>query len=72
MNAGRSKRGVSRFRGVSIYHGRGGWTTWRARLTVNGKELVRYSRTEEGAAMLYNEMATKHFGSYARLNEVPR
>jgi len=42
-----------------------------ARLTINGKNLYfGLHETPEEAAKAYNEAAIKHFGSFARLNNV--
>ena len=64
-NSGRSRPGISKFKGVS-------WCSrdqhWRAKLEKNGHSYARYSIDEETAAHLYNEMALLHFGKYARIN----
>lgn len=43
---------------------------WVAELKIGRKRLRHYAQTAKEAARLYNDMASKHFGKYARLNEV--
>ena len=43
---------------------------WCARLTVNGKRLYAYRRSEIVAALAYNDMARQHFGEFAWLNTI--
>lgn len=58
----------SRYRGVSISHGK----TWRAAININGRSVkLGTFHTEEEAALAYNEAAIKHHGDKARLNVVP-
>jgi hypothetical protein len=60
----RIKGGSSRFKGVSF-------NGWAAHIRVDGKlkHLGRFA-TEEEAARAYNEAAIRHFGEFARLNEL--
>jgi hypothetical protein len=42
---------------------------WRAEIELPGrKRLIRYAKTEEQAAELYNALARDHFGEFARPN----
>lgn len=53
-------KGIARTRGCS---------TWRARITVDGQYIEQSGfQTPEAAAKAYDEMATKYFGEFARLN----
>lgn len=77
MNTGRSRAGVSKYRGVGFYldkratsPGKHGGGRWVAKLSLRGKTLSRYADSEKEAARLYNEMALEHFGTYARLNDL--
>lgn len=59
--------GTSRFRGVS-------WDSetskWTAAIGVDGKTIkVGRHRSEVEAARVYNQIAVKHFGEFARLNQ---
>lgn len=58
--------GRSRFKGVS-------WNIqrrhWRAVIRVDGRKIyLGSSRTEEGAARLYDDAASRHFGEFACTN----
>lgn len=75
------KRGrvQSRYKGVIWYSrnhdgrgvGRPGYGRWRAQLALpDGTAVARYTDTEDDAALWYNALALKHFGEFARLNEV--
>jgi hypothetical protein len=62
-NANRKPRG--KFKGVSL-HAKSG--LWRCRIVVDGKEVTTYHATDELAARAYDEIASRVFGSFARLN----
>ena len=67
----RKTHGASRFKGVQRNKTRVS-RPWCAKITVNYACLWLGSyATEEEAAVAYNEAAMKHFGEFARLNEVP-
>lgn len=57
-------RAVSGVKGV-CFHPRSG--LWRARVRVGGKEVCQYRKTLDEAAVAYAEMATRHYGEFARL-----
>lgn len=58
--------GKSGYRGVCFYKPEG---TWRARISVNGKEkTLGYRRTPEEAARLYDIAAREQFGDFAITN----
>lgn len=57
---------TSGYRGV-VYHG----NKWSARIKVNYvRQVLGSFDTREAAALAYNEAALKHFGPYARLNNI--
>jgi hypothetical protein len=68
----RSGKKYSHFKGVD-QDPRHPTRPWRAQITVHGiqKRLPRF-KTEEAAALAYNEMAKRHFGEFARLNVLER
>lgn len=43
---------------------------WIAQVHVNGKQFSKSCKTEIEAAHAFNELAKKHFGEFARLNEI--
>ena len=44
---------------------------WRARITVNGKQIqLGYFKDKKEAAKTYNEAAKEHFGEFACLNKI--
>ena len=58
----------SKFKGVG-WHSQS--KTWRARISLNKKDrCLGNFLTEIEAALAYNEAALKHFGEFAKLNEV--
>jgi len=67
-NVPKYRNNSSGFKGVSWCHEQ---KKWRAIIGVNGR-LVHLGRftTKEDAARAYNEAAKKHFGEFARLNNV--
>lgn len=69
MNDPKRREGyTSHYRGVSLSHGK----AWRAAIGVNGRDIKLGSfKTQEEAALAYNEAATKHLGDKARLNVIP-
>src|SRR5690554_1628702 len=61
----------SKYKGVSLCSNPNRKKKWRARITVNGKlKFLGNFYTEDEAAKAYNDAALKHFGEYARLNDV--
>lgn len=64
----------SRFKGVTstTRHARPGHRYWIAQITVDGRNIKRHAASELDAAQLYNDLARKYFGEFARLNDVPR
>ena len=62
-----SKGGRSRFKGVSLHES----GMWRAEIRRKGqKRIVKYAHGEDTAALIYNALATEHFGAFAKLNVV--
>ena len=58
----------SRFKGVTWHKSS---ERWVAQLRVNYRLVtIGYFKDEREAALAYNEAARKHFGEFARLNEV--
>lgn len=73
MRNTRPRRGASsRFKGVHLWRGPASRQSyWRATITLNGKTVpLGYFKSETEAAMAYNEAAAKHFGVFAKLNEI--
>lgn len=68
----KARKGVSRFKGVSYYKTKRHKTGyWIARIQVDGKvKKLGYFKSEIEAAKAYNRAALKHYGEYARINEV--
>jgi hypothetical protein len=54
-----------KYKGISLHKKTG---LWRARITVNGKEITTYHQTDEQAARAYDRLASKAHGSFAYLN----
>jgi hypothetical protein len=67
-NQGLNRNSTSGFKGV-VWHK---WARkWQAHIRVNGKRLyLGLFNDKTAAARAYNEAATKHFGNFARLNNV--
>jgi len=67
-NKAPNKRGSSQYKGVHWQKDR---KRWHSCIMMDGKSvnLGRY-KSEQDAAMAYNEAATKYFGEYARLNTI--
>jgi hypothetical protein len=68
INQPKSIRSKSIYKGVSwdSHHKK-----WRVAITVN-KKMVSIGRflSEHDAALAYNKAAIKHFGEFAKLNEI--
>lgn len=68
MNAKPRQKSTSRYKGVywNDHHQK-----WSAHIQVDGKKtyIGRYA-TQREAALAYNEAAKRHFGEYARLNQI--
>jgi hypothetical protein len=55
-------KGVALHRHSGLYH---------ATINVDGRQIsLKYHKTPEGAARAYNKAAVKHFGKFAKLNEI--
>lgn len=63
----------SSYKGVSWHNTKTGGC-WRAELEQKTKgkrkRYIKYASTQEQAALLYNTLARKHFGVFARINEI--
>lgn len=59
------------YKGLRYYpFGKGG--CWMARIKIFGRYIqLGYYKTKEEAAIAYNIAAKKHFGAFARLNQLP-
>lgn len=55
----------SNFKGVSFHRVLNYWT---ADICADGRKIKKYAKTENEAALIYNELATKLHGSFAKLN----
>jgi hypothetical protein len=66
-------KGVTRVKGGTYDGSRCGEVRrWRAYARVDGKVTsLGYHATEEAAALAYNDYASKEFGEFAYLNDVP-
>ena len=66
----KKKRVDSQFKYKGIFrHGRS--KKWTAKLTVDRETFFSFGHTtQEEAALAYNELAKKHHGEFARLNEI--
>lgn len=64
-----NKNNTSGFRGVTFDKQKG---KWQAKICFNRKHMFcGYAETPEAAALKYNDFATKYFGEFAVLNNVP-
>ena len=64
-----ARGGSSKYKGVCWKKERG---KWFVQIQKNGKRChLGYYKTEQDAAIAYNEAALIHFGAYARLNVIP-
>ncbi len=59
---------LSQYKGVD-FHQKTGY--WRARVNDGGFRKTTYHKTEQQAALDYNQMAIERFGEFASLNDVP-
>ncbi|MBT3982931.1 MAG: hypothetical protein HOE90_16350 [Bacteriovoracaceae bacterium] len=63
-----SKGGSSKYKGVS-FHKKS--KRWQAYITVNGKKLyLGYYKSQDDAAIAYNNAAQEHFGEFVNLNKL--
>jgi hypothetical protein len=63
----KARNGSSKYKGVSLHLPSGGM--WKAQARKDGKHIyIGIYKTEEEAAMAYDEMAVKLFGGFAVLN----
>lgn len=61
---------TSKYKGVYWSKGH---NSWRAQIRIDGNKIhLGSGKTQESAAMKYNEAAKKHFGQYARLNIIDK
>lgn len=70
-NRNSTKNSISRYLGVFWIVTRRGdkeWGTWRAACKSNGRKYGYDYKTEQEAAIGYNELAKIHHGEFARLN----
>jgi hypothetical protein len=69
-----TKRGTSQFRGVyllKIKSPKKTYQYWMARITYNNNNIyLGYYKTEQDAAIVYNQKAIELFGNFAVLNNV--
>lgn len=62
---------INRFKGIWKESRRSGGFRWRAAIRVNGKLISLGSfESDVTAAKSYNDAAKKHFGEFAKLNEM--
>lgn len=68
LNCKRKTSDTSNYKGVSLYARS---NTWVARIMHNGKSVhLGYHKTENAAALIYNEAAIKYHGEFAYLNTI--
>lgn len=61
----------SRYKGVHYDKRPNRKKPWYVKITSNGKNMGRGNfKTEQEAALVYNELAKKHFGEFAYLNKI--
>lgn len=66
MNQAKHAKAASKYKGVHAHKGK-----WRARIVPNGKNIhLGLFDHEKDAALAYNVAAQRHYGEYAKLNEV--
>jgi hypothetical protein len=67
MNTGKRQGAKhSAYKGVTLHQGR-----WCAEIKINGRRIRKMASSDVDAARIYNKLACKLFGAFARLNEVP-
>lgn len=72
QNCANSKRPVSNISGYKGVHFYKQYGKYSVKLQVNRKQLFfGYFEDKHEAAKAYNEAAIKHYGEFAKLNEVP-
>lgn len=65
VNCSSKKNSSSKYLGVNFKNGK----YWQANIRINGKKTyLGYFKTEEDAALAYNEAAKIHHGEFANLN----
>jgi len=57
----------SKFKGVSFHKALNYWT---ADICVDNRKIKKYAKSENEAAIIYNELATKYHGAFAKLNVI--
>lgn len=68
MRNRRSLKKGSKYKGIYFDKSR---SKWVAQISINGKTTnIGRFYTDKQAAMAYNEFAIKHYGSFAKLNEI--
>jgi hypothetical protein len=69
-NQGKNKANTSGYKCVYWYGKYGKWVT---QIRINNKQItLGYFQNIHDAAKAYNEAAIKHYGEFARLNEIPQ
>lgn len=68
QNRRKKKNTASSYKGVYLNRARNNWHTY---ISLNGKRLYGGAfKTDKEAAKRYDELATKYFGEYARINNL--